>query len=181
MEAWPTGLNLRGGAASAGSLTSAAALRASLGFSVPVIFTCSSSFTSIWPRELGRTEMVSRPRLSELPDRPLARVSALEGNLVNSPQRYFHNGDLVREFIAKLGPQIRGVHAKDTHLEDRLTTHLNDARPGLGELDYRVLLTELDRLDADLPLMLEHLPEQSEYELAAAYVRGVAQEIGVDL
>jgi len=29
--------------------------------------------------------------------------------------------------------------------------------------------------------MLEHLPLASEYDLAAAYVRGVAEEIGVTL
>jgi sugar phosphate isomerase/epimerase len=114
-------------------------------------------------------------------DRPRFGVHFDPVNLVNSPLRYFHNADLVREFVARLGPYIRVVHAKDIHLEDRLTVHLNEARPGLGELDYRVLLAELDRLEPELPLMLEHLPEQSEYDQAAAYVRRVAHEIGVEL
>jgi sugar phosphate isomerase/epimerase len=102
-------------------------------------------------------------------------------NLINSPQRYFFNGDFILDFIAHLGPDIRSVHAKDIHLQDQLTVHLDEVRPGLGELDYRTLLRELDRLDPDLPLMLEHLPQASEYDLAADYVRGVAGEIGVTL
>jgi sugar phosphate isomerase/epimerase len=102
-------------------------------------------------------------------------------NLVNSPLRYFHNADLVREFISRLGPYIRSVHAKDILLQERLTVHLDELRPGLGGLDYRTLLLELDRLDADLPLMLEHLPAASEYDLAAAHLRDVAREVGVAL
>jgi len=114
-------------------------------------------------------------------DRPQFGVHFDPVNLINSPQRYFAQRDFVREFIARLGPAIRSVHAKDIHLQDKLTVHLDEVRPGLGELDYRALLRELDRLDPDLPLMLEHLPQASEYDLAAAYVRGVAGEIGVTL
>jgi len=102
-------------------------------------------------------------------------------NLINCPQRYFSNGDFILDFIAHLGPDIRSVHAKDIHMQDKLTVHLDEVRPGLGELDYRTLLGGLDRLEPDLPLMLEHLPQASEYDLAAAYVRGVAEEIGVTL
>ena len=40
-------------------------------------------------------------------------------------------------------------------------------------------LQELDRLDADTPLMLEHLPSAEEYDLAAQHVRSVAREVGV--
>ena len=114
-------------------------------------------------------------------DRPRFGVHFDPVNLINSPQRYFAQRDFVREFIARLGPAIRSVHAKDIHLQDKLTVHLDEVRPGLGELDYHSLLRELDRLEPDLPLMLEHLPQAGEYDLAAAYVRGVAGEIGVGL
>jgi len=46
-------------------------------------------------------------------------------------------------------------------------------RPGLGGLDYRVFLTELNRLDPDIPLMLEHLSTPEEYVLAADHIRSV--------
>jgi sugar phosphate isomerase/epimerase len=102
-------------------------------------------------------------------------------NLVCSPQRYFGNAALIRECVAKLGPQIKSCHAKDVALADRLTVHLDEVRPGLGGLDYRMLLRELNGLDPDLPLMLEHLPNEPEYDQAASYVRSVARELPVKL
>ena len=102
-------------------------------------------------------------------------------NLICSPQRFFANAALIRECVAKLGPQIKSCHAKDIALADRLTVHLDEVRPGLGGLDYRALLRELAGLDPDLPLMLEHLPRPEDYDEAAAHVRAVAQEIGVEL
>jgi sugar phosphate isomerase/epimerase len=59
--------------------------------------------------------------------------------------------------------------------------HLNETRPGLGALDYRVFLSELNKLDADTPLMLEHLPDEQEYSLAAQHVREVAAAEGIAL
>jgi sugar phosphate isomerase/epimerase len=114
-------------------------------------------------------------------DRPQFAAHLDVVNLINSPQRFFANAALIRECVAKLGPQIKSCHAKDIALADRLTVHLDEVRPGLGGLDYRALLRELSRLGPDLPLMLEHLPGQEEYDRAAAHVRAVAQEIGVEL
>jgi len=102
-------------------------------------------------------------------------------NLVNSPRRYFGNADLIRDCFAQLGPYIRSCHAKDILLQGQLTVHLDEVRPGLGALDYRVFLGELDRLDPDTPLMLEHLPNEGEYDAAAAHIRAIAAEIGCAL
>ena len=49
--------------------------------------------------------------------------------------------------------------------------------PGLGSLDYRVLLTEMDRLDPDTPLLVEHLPGEAEYRAAVAHIRAVADAL----
>ena len=114
-------------------------------------------------------------------DRPHNAVHLDPVNLVNSVQRYFANGDLIRDCFAQLGPHIRSCHAKDIFLQDNLTIHLDEVRPGAGALDYQTFLTELDKLDPDTPLMLEHLPDEAEYDAAAVHVRGVAREIGCDL
>jgi sugar phosphate isomerase/epimerase len=114
-------------------------------------------------------------------DRPQFAVHLDPVNLICSPQRYFRNADLLRECFAVLGPQIKGVHAKDILLAPKLTTHLDEVRPGEGYLDYRVFLQEMSRLDPDTPLMLEHLPSEEEYRLAAEYVRRVAEELGITL
>jgi hypothetical protein len=80
-------------------------------------------------------------------------------NLVNSPDRFFRNADLIRECFAKLGPHLVSCHLKDIALRPNLTVHLDEVRPGLGSLDYATFLREAARLDADLPVMLEHLPD----------------------
>ena len=100
-------------------------------------------------------------------------------NLVCSPQRCFGNAALIRDCFATLGPHVRSCHAKDILLGEELTVHLSEVRPGLGALDYAVFLQELDRLEPDTPLMLEHLKTDEEYRLAAEYVRSVARRTGI--
>lgn len=100
-------------------------------------------------------------------------------NLICSPQVFFKNGDLIRECFRKLGPHIRSCHAKDVSLMRKAMVHLDEVRPGAGGLDYEAFLREASRLDPDLPIMLEHLPDEREYAKAADYVRGVAAGVGV--
>lgn len=111
-------------------------------------------------------------------DRPGVAVHLDPVNMINSPVRAYKNGAFIRECFAKLGPRIKSCHAKDIILREQLTVHLDECRPGTGMLDYRVFLEELARLDADIPLCLEHLPAE-EYPLAAEYIRGLANELGL--
>jgi sugar phosphate isomerase/epimerase len=99
-------------------------------------------------------------------------------NLVCSPQRYYGNAQLIREFFEKLGPYIKSCHAKDILLQEKLTTHLDEVRAGTGGLDYAVFLKELSRFPG-VPLMLEHLSKAEDYDKAAAYIRGVAKDAGL--
>jgi len=100
-------------------------------------------------------------------------------NLINSPRRYYDTGAVLRDCFRKLGPYIRSCHAKDIILRESLTVHLDECRPGAGGLDYACFLRELDGLDPDVPLMMEHLPDAREYALAADHIRRVAREEGV--
>jgi sugar phosphate isomerase/epimerase len=120
-------------------------------------------------------------RLIAAIDRPQLGVHLDPVNMVSSPQRFFSNADFLRECFAKLGPHIKTCHGKDIILGGRLTTHLDEVRPGLGGLDYHTFLTELGKLPADTPLMLEHLPSEKEYGLAARHIRQVAAELGIAL
>lgn len=97
-------------------------------------------------------------------------------NMISSPQRYFRNGDFIRDCFQKLGPYILTCHAKDITLSGRLTVHLDETRPGLGRLNYRVFLQELSRLHPDTPLLLEHLSSEEDYRLAAEYILDIAQK-----
>ena len=99
-------------------------------------------------------------------------------NMISSPQRYYGNAAFIKECFAKLGPYIKSIHAKDIVILPKLTVHLEERRPGLGELDYAVLLQETSKLK-DIPFMLEHLEKQEDYKLAADYVREVGAKSGV--
>ena len=114
-------------------------------------------------------------------DRPSFAVHFDPVNLICSPQRYFDNAGIIRDFVAKLGPHIKSCHAKDILLQDRLTVHLDEVRPGTGQLDYRTYLRELGKIPGDIPLMLEHLPDAEEYSAAADHLRQLATQEGMSL
>ena len=109
-------------------------------------------------------------------DRPRFAVHLDPVNMINSPAKFYDNAGFLRECFDKLGPHIRVVHAKDITLSRELTLHLPEVRPGLGGLDYRAFLTEMQRIDPDTPFLVEHLPSDEEYVAAVAHVRAVAAE-----
>ncbi len=114
-------------------------------------------------------------------DRPAFGVHLDPVNLICSPQRYFNNIALLRECFTRLGARVKSCHAKDILLQPQLTTHLDEVRPGLGGLDYPEFLRQVNCLPADVPLMLEHLPNEEEYRLAGDYLRSVARQEGLTL
>lgn len=124
----------------------------------------------------------SYARLIELIDRPRFKVHLDPVNLVNSPARYEHNGRFMADFIARLGAYIVSCHLKDVTLRlERMLVHLDETLAGTGALDYGALLSALDALDSDLPVMLEHLSDLESYDAAAAYVRAQAERLDVAL
>lgn len=98
-------------------------------------------------------------------------------NIINSPQRYFHNAAFLKECFKKLGRYIRSCHAKDILLAEKLTVHLDEVLPGMGYLDYKIYISEVNKLNKDMPLMLEHLPDEQSYQLAGDYIRKVMQTL----
>jgi len=84
-------------------------------------------------------------------DRPSFGVHMDPVNLIVSPRQYFDNEVLIRECFHKLGKWIVSCHAKDIILRNKLSLHLDEVRPGLGNLDYETYLTELNRLPGEIP------------------------------
>ena len=113
-------------------------------------------------------------------DRPQLSVHFDPVNIINSPRRYYNNAQLIQDCFVKLGPYIKSCHAKDILLHNKLTVHLDEVRPGLGNLDYNIFLTELNKLPSDTPLMIEHLKGEEEYAQAAEHIRSVAKQNGID-
>jgi sugar phosphate isomerase/epimerase len=103
-------------------------------------------------------------------------------NIVSSTRTYYFNAQMLTESIRALGPYIRSCHAKDMNLESGMPVVIKEIIPGEGNLDYRVFVKELDRLpDDDIPLMMEHLKTEEEYDRAAVYIRKQASEAGVSI
>lgn len=110
-------------------------------------------------------------------DRPAFGVHVDVVNLVTSPRMYFDTGTMIRDCFKRLGKWVASCHAKDILLRSELAMHFDEARPGLGNLDYRAYLTEIARLPHQPPLMIEHLSTQEEYALAYNYIRSVEKTI----
>jgi sugar phosphate isomerase/epimerase len=123
----------------------------------------------------------SYERLIKAIDRSAFAVHIDPVNLVNCPSRYYDTGALIHDCFRRLGHLLRCCHAKDVIMADKAIVHIDEVRPGLGTLDYAAFLTELARVAPDAPLMLEHLPNEAEYDLAAAHIRKVAAQAGVSI
>lgn len=100
-------------------------------------------------------------------------------NITCSPRLYYGNAVMTRQTFGMLGSLVKSVHAKDILLGEDLTVHLDEVRPGLGGFDYKALLASVQEFCPDAPVMLEHLPNEAEYDKAAEYVRGVAAGLNI--
>lgn len=100
-------------------------------------------------------------------------------NLINSPVIFLDNATFLKDCFDKLGKYILSVHAKDIKLSGKLTVHLDEARPGDGGLCYKTFLTRMNQLPPDVPFMLEHMTLEEDYRIASAYVRQVADGLGI--
>ena len=111
-------------------------------------------------------------------DRPAFAVHLDPINMINCPDRAYHSGNFIRECFEKLGPWIKSCHAKDFILRNHLTLRIDESRPGTGMLDYDTYLRELAKLDPDVPLVIEHLPDE-EYPPAVDYLHCKLEELNL--
>ena len=127
-----------------------------------------------------------------LPDGPDSYVKLIHGvdrkafgvhldvcNVINSPERFYHNADVIRDCFAKLGPWIVSCHAKDLRWLMEYNVHFQEVVPGRGAIDYKTYLSQLAQCPVEAPLMLEHLATAEEYEEGKQYILRVGREIGV--
>jgi sugar phosphate isomerase/epimerase len=118
-------------------------------------------------------------RLARAIDRTAFSIHLDPCNLVNSPTRYYRSSDLIRECYAKLGPMISSVHAKDLTWDIEMAVHFREVRQGLGSIDYGVWLAEHARQTPEVPLMIEHLKDEAEYDAAAKHIIDVGSKAGI--
>jgi sugar phosphate isomerase/epimerase len=112
-------------------------------------------------------------------DRPAFAVHLDPCNLINSPEKFYRNTDLLNECFDKLSPWIVSCHAKDLAWEVELSVHFREVRPGAGTLDYRTFLRRLAKLPDPPPLMIEHLKGAEEYAAAADHIVEIGRSLGL--
>jgi sugar phosphate isomerase/epimerase len=118
-------------------------------------------------------------RMLKAVDRKAFAVHLDPCNLVNSPARYYRSADLVRECYAKLAPHLASVHVKDLAWDVEMAVHFREVRVGLGSIDHAAWLAEHARAGPDVPLMLEHLSSDGEYDAARDHLRAAGDRVGV--
>jgi len=102
-------------------------------------------------------------------------------NMICSPRRFFGHKKMIEDFISELDSKIKSCHLKDIILSDDLTTHLDETIPGQGGLDYLYLLKNLNSLEPDIPVMMEHLAGLKDRRAATNFIRTRAAEIDIEL
>jgi sugar phosphate isomerase/epimerase len=118
-------------------------------------------------------------KLLKAVQRPAFGVHLDPCNLVNSPDKFYHNTALLNECFDKLGKWIVSCHAKDLTWDVEMNVHFREVAPGKGSLDYATYLKRLAGLPQNPPLMLEHLSTAEEYAGAREHIFEVGRKTGL--
>ena len=115
-------------------------------------------------------------KLIKAVQRPAFGVHLDPCNLVNSPDKFYHNTALLNECFDKLGRWIVSCHAKDLTWDVEMNVHFREVAPGKGSLDYATYLKRVAELPQNPPLMLEHLGTAEEYAGAREHIFEVGRK-----
>jgi sugar phosphate isomerase/epimerase len=103
-------------------------------------------------------------------------------NMVNSARNYYNHLGLLDEAIRRVGSRIVCSHIKDVKMRDGVVSViLEEVMPGTGIIDIGAYLRTVNKLPQIVPMLIEHLNNEEEYDIAANYVRKCAAEAGVPL
>lgn len=117
--------------------------------------------------------------LIEAIDRPAFGVHLDPVNIIASPRRYYDNAAFIRRCFKLLGPKIVSCHAKDLNMPPRhATVQIDETYVGDGVLDYDTYLREIERLNPEPTLMIEHLNE-SQLVKGLKFIFRKAEELGI--
>lgn len=91
-------------------------------------------------------------------------------NMINSCERYFFSEEFLDKCFELLGPYIQSCHLKDIKLLDDYTFQLKECACGEGTFNFVRYMQLASALDADMPMIIEHLKDDSAYEESVSYV-----------
>ena len=117
-------------------------------------------------------------KLCEAVDHTAFAVHLDPFNFVTDAEVYFRTGALIDHCFDLFGDRIVACHAKDIWQLDPKTVQLTEVPPGKGIFDYRQFVRRAHQLSPEMPMVLEHLDTELEYQQATEFVRTVAVEVG---
>lgn len=121
-------------------------------------------------------------RFLQAVDRKQAAMHFDPTNCINSVRALYQQKALFSQTFDLLGDRMVSVHIKDIKLNpEPFSVMLDEVPMGTGDIDEVWLLQQLAKMPADLPVLLEHLPDEATFDSAAAAVRGLAEQAGVSL
>lgn len=141
--------------------------------SVSPRITCYTLEPSPW---LFPDTIESYLRMIEAVDRPGFAVHWDPVNMMFSPKNYYRNGEFLRECADRFGSLIRSCHIKDLHMDETFTLRVEERRPGEGVFDSEAFIEAVDRIDPDMPVFLEHMKTEEEYDRSAQYIRQIMKK-----
>jgi len=110
-------------------------------------------------------------QLVEAVDRPEMGTHLDVVNMITNPRRYFYNDEFLEECFSKLKGTIVSCHLKDIRLKQEYTFQLDECACGEGSLDIPLYARLATAENPRLPMIIEHLTTDEEYEASVKYVR----------
>ena len=118
-------------------------------------------------------------RLITAVDRERFAVHMDLANWITSPEKYFNNEDFMEKCFDKLGSHIKSCHIKDVCLQAEFTFQLKETACGEGILNLEKYARLADRVNPQMPMIIEHLHSDDEYLESIAYLKARLEKAGV--
>ena len=97
-------------------------------------------------------------------------------NMINSPKKYFFNTEFTDKCFDILGNEILSCHLKDIRLERGLTLILKETFCGNGIFDIKNYIFQAEKVNPDMPMIIEHLSDEQSYKDAVQYIKSLLRE-----
>ena len=92
-------------------------------------------------------------------------------------ENYYRTGDIVKECLDLFADRIACCHLKDVRWE-RLS--MLEVVVGTGNFDIAAFLEAIKPIGKGMPILFEHLFEESEYQGCRDYVLEMSEKLGID-
>lgn len=96
-------------------------------------------------------------------------------NMISDPKKYLFNEQFTNDAISLLGKYTKSCHIKDVLLENRLTVSLREVPCGQGGFNLKNYIEQLDKLDINMPVIIEHLSQEDDYIKAISYINSLKE------